>query len=163
MIGSKPGILVKLCWGIITPVLMLAIFLFNMYNYAPASYEGYSYPLWADLLGWCLSFMSILMVPIFAVVEIVTAQGNTWYEVRESFYIDIFLGQLFPILCLLSLSLSALKFKRKDEDNFIQTLYFQPAILRLRGKARKITMAAFKSPYVGVRPEVISILTENHF
>ena len=82
MIGSKPGIIVKLLWGIVTPVLMLAIFLFNMYNYAPASFEGKPFPIWADLMGWGLSMMSILMVPIMAIVEVSQAEGDSIFQVR---------------------------------------------------------------------------------
>ena len=83
MIGSKPGSLVKLSWGFVTPLSMLAIFFFNMYNYSPVQYEEQSYPLWADCLGWAISLCSVVMVPVMALVEILSQTG-TLKEVSDN-------------------------------------------------------------------------------
>lgn len=43
------------------------ILLFTFIDYSPSSYSNYQFPLWADILGWCISFSCIAAVPIRAI------------------------------------------------------------------------------------------------
>ena len=51
-------------------MLLQGIFTFSMVKYQPARYgTEYTYPPWADAVGWLLVAMSVLMIPAFAVVQ----------------------------------------------------------------------------------------------
>lgn len=44
MLGLKIGYYWKLCWAIITPALMIAIFIYNFATYEPVTYKNNEYP-----------------------------------------------------------------------------------------------------------------------
>ncbi|KAF7287461.1 hypothetical protein GWI33_001427 [Rhynchophorus ferrugineus] len=48
------------CWVIITPFTLLAIFVFQMVFYQPASYEGYEFPVWADVVGLLIGISTLV-------------------------------------------------------------------------------------------------------
>ena len=41
-----------------------------MIDFTPLSYGDYVLPDWAQALGWMMAVVSIVMIPVFAVVEI---------------------------------------------------------------------------------------------
>ncbi|KAL1493417.1 hypothetical protein ABEB36_011477 [Hypothenemus hampei] len=51
------------CWVVITPITLLGIFVFQMVDYSPASYEGYVFPPGADAIGWLIGISTL--VPFF--------------------------------------------------------------------------------------------------
>lgn len=56
-------------WVIVTPVTLLGIFVFQMVDYSPASYEGYVFPVWADALGLLIG-LTTLVPFIFGLVYV---------------------------------------------------------------------------------------------
>lgn len=44
MLGIKTGWYWRICWAIITPALMIAIFVYNLATYEPVTYKGHEYP-----------------------------------------------------------------------------------------------------------------------
>lgn len=44
MIGRNPGIYWRLCWGFITPILMMIILVYTFATYKPLTYKEYTYP-----------------------------------------------------------------------------------------------------------------------
>lgn len=44
MLGKKTGWYWRVCWAIITPALMMAIFAYNLATYEPLTYKGHEYP-----------------------------------------------------------------------------------------------------------------------
>lgn len=44
MSGRNPGLYWRLCWGIITPAVMITILLYTFVTYKPLTYRGYIYP-----------------------------------------------------------------------------------------------------------------------
>lgn len=44
MIGHKPGLYWKLCWGFITPTFMIVILIYFLITYRPLEYNGVAYP-----------------------------------------------------------------------------------------------------------------------
>lgn len=82
MTGRMPSAYFRTCWYFIAPILILAIWLFSMIDYAPPTYNKgeYHYPPWAIGLGWCIALLSIGPIPLFAVIAIIKAKGNTLYE-----------------------------------------------------------------------------------
>lgn len=80
MIGKNPGWYWRICWGVITPIMMTAILIYTFVSYEPLQYKGQSYPAWAYSIGWCLSAIGVLQVPIWACVAIIRQPGDTFQE-----------------------------------------------------------------------------------
>lgn len=49
---------------------------YGLWDYAPLEYEGYVYPMWANVLGWCIAGSSIAMIPAVAVYKLATTPGS---------------------------------------------------------------------------------------
>jgi len=96
MIGYYPGIFWKLCWLVFTPLLCLSIGIFSLIKYERFTYKEYVYPWWGELLGWCMAFSSMLVIPIYAVYKITNNKGT----LKEVFYFLILL-LFFTIFCFL--------------------------------------------------------------
>ncbi|XP_015606376.1 sodium- and chloride-dependent GABA transporter 2 [Cephus cinctus] len=54
-----------LCWVILAPVTAAAVFVFQMYTYELASYNGMVFPWWADVIGWLIGLSTLAPLPIF--------------------------------------------------------------------------------------------------
>lgn len=48
MLGIKTGVLWRLCWCVVTPVLMSCILLYTIITLKPLTYNGKAYPTWAN-------------------------------------------------------------------------------------------------------------------
>ncbi|ESO93994.1 hypothetical protein LOTGIDRAFT_205669 [Lottia gigantea] len=75
MIGYQPCIWWKICWKFITPTIILSVWLFSIISMTPVTYGDYEYPQWSVVLGWCLSLVSIIPLPVVAIYEISKADG----------------------------------------------------------------------------------------
>jgi len=54
-----------------------AIFIFYCVDYKPITYgKSYNYPRWAEGLGFCMSFASMIWVPAYAIYYVLTAPGS---------------------------------------------------------------------------------------
>ncbi len=59
------------------------ILIFSFVKYEPAKYgESYTYPMWADSLGWVMVMSSVLPIFIVAAVRWARADGDGWREVH---------------------------------------------------------------------------------
>uniref|UniRef100_A0A8D9ATG9 Transporter n=1 Tax=Cacopsylla melanoneura TaxID=428564 RepID=A0A8D9ATG9_9HEMI len=76
MIGSKPGLYWRICWKFISPSFIIGVVLFSIIFHEPLQYNDYSYPGWAEWIGWSLALSSILMIPIVAIFKLVTTPGS---------------------------------------------------------------------------------------
>ncbi|CAL4086152.1 unnamed protein product, partial [Meganyctiphanes norvegica] len=82
MTGRMPSAYFRYCWYFIAPILIMAIWLFSMIDYSPPTYNKgeYHYPPGAIALGWCIAMLSIGPIPVFAVIAVIKAKGNTFME-----------------------------------------------------------------------------------
>lgn len=80
MIGYMPGRWWNICWRFITPGILSVIFLFHCSKWSGIKYDGKPYPAWAEFIGWCIALSSILMIPLFAIINLYRAEGNTLYQ-----------------------------------------------------------------------------------
>ncbi|GAB0087882.1 Sodium:neurotransmitter symporter [Sergentomyia squamirostris] len=80
MLGKRPGLYWRLTWGFITPLLLLAIFIYTVAIYSPLTYRGETYPDSAYACGWTLAAFGVLQLPIWALVAVIKQEGNTWNE-----------------------------------------------------------------------------------
>jgi hypothetical protein len=46
-------------------------------NYKPLTYQhgNYEYPLWAHIVGWCITGATLLCIPVFAFFNLINAEG----------------------------------------------------------------------------------------
>ncbi|KAK7574237.1 hypothetical protein V9T40_011428 [Parthenolecanium corni] len=80
MLGFVPGYYWQVTWGFCAPVILSAIFIYSLIDFKPLTYEDYDYPDWADALGWCLSGLSIIQIPLWAIIIIIRQDAPTWKE-----------------------------------------------------------------------------------
>eukprot|EP00091_Calanus_sinicus_P016116 TRINITY_DN35345_c0_g1_i1.p1 TRINITY_DN35345_c0_g1~~TRINITY_DN35345_c0_g1_i1.p1 ORF type:complete len:161 (-),score=42.49 TRINITY_DN35345_c0_g1_i1:203-685(-) len=50
-----------------SPLVIFIIFLFSWYNYEPLTKGSYTYPAWANGIGWIIAMLGILPVPFTAI------------------------------------------------------------------------------------------------
>ena len=72
------------------------IFLFYCAKYTPLVLDGYVYPAWANVIGWLLSFASILCIPGYFVYYVSKTPGSL-REVRVELMIWNWQFNLFDI------------------------------------------------------------------
>ncbi|XP_043936048.1 sodium- and chloride-dependent creatine transporter 1-like [Protopterus annectens] len=87
MIGYRPFPWMRWCWAVVTPLVCLGIFLFQMVNYKPLTYnKEYAYPWWGEAIGWCFALASMLCIPTTLVYKMFRAKGTLkerWQHLTE--------------------------------------------------------------------------------
>lgn len=83
--GQCPSLYFRFCWLIAAPALLLALWVASLVDYTPPSYRQYQYPTWAQVLGWIIASLSLLCIPVYAIVVIIRSPGNSLREVRQFF------------------------------------------------------------------------------
>ena len=70
----KISIFWKVCWSV-TPVILTAIFVIAMWDWSPPHYEGSQekiyYPDWAHHIGWFLTLVTALQIPLVAIFMVI--------------------------------------------------------------------------------------------
>ncbi|NP_001103931.2 uncharacterized protein LOC561694 isoform a [Danio rerio] len=85
MLGKKPNLFFRICWQYLSPMLVLGILISSIVQYTPARYgKSYTYPLWAELLGWFISLVSIIWIPLGALHELWTTEGSLLQRLKKS-------------------------------------------------------------------------------
>ncbi|XP_013386200.1 sodium-dependent proline transporter-like isoform X3 [Lingula anatina] len=82
MIGREPSFMWKCLWRLITPIIITFVLVFSLADYTAASYVEYSFPLWADIMGWMMALVSIVVIPVWAVYIICRAHGSLCERLR---------------------------------------------------------------------------------
>ena len=59
------------------------IFIFSMIQYRPLTMAGYTYPWWAQALGWIIALVSVVCIPLGMVHAVYTAKGSNMIKVRR--------------------------------------------------------------------------------
>ncbi|KAG8447809.1 hypothetical protein GDO86_015060 [Hymenochirus boettgeri] len=100
MIGYRPFPWMKWCWSFITPSVCMAIFLFNLINYKPLTYNNtYTYPWWGEAIGWCFALSSMLCVPVTVLYKFTRAKGSVkerWQHLTEPIWGNHHLEYMAP-------------------------------------------------------------------
>lgn len=65
-------------------IIVQFIIVYGLMGYEPLTYEGYVYPVWANVLGWLIACSSIVMIPGMAFYKIMSTPGSI-YEVSTPF------------------------------------------------------------------------------
>ncbi|XP_061183688.1 sodium- and chloride-dependent glycine transporter 1-like [Saccostrea echinata] len=83
MIGYQPGIWWKICWKFITPLTITFIWLFSVTQLSPVTYGDYEYPDGAIVFGWMLGLVSLVPVPVCALIAILGEKGNLFQRIKK--------------------------------------------------------------------------------
>ncbi|KAL1115231.1 hypothetical protein AAG570_007262, partial [Ranatra chinensis] len=99
MIGRRPGIYWRVCWKFISPLFIIGVVLFGLIYQEPLTYQEYTYPAWAEWIGWGLALTSILSIPLLAIVQIIKSPG-TFRDVSLYYLWHSFVPLLDDVLIL---------------------------------------------------------------
>lgn len=98
MTGRNPGLYWRICWGIVTPLLMIAILLYTFLTYEPLTYKDSLYPdsaygkcfvsffyfevnlILFSAAGWTIAAFGILQLPLWCIFAIFKQKGDSWIE-----------------------------------------------------------------------------------
>lgn len=64
------------------PLPLQCILAFTSWDYSGNNYGDYAYPGWANSLGWCITFSSVICIPVTALVKILRAEGSLGQRIR---------------------------------------------------------------------------------
>lgn len=67
-------------WGVLTPIVLVAVGFWSLYQMSPPTYDGREYPDWIHRLGWLITFVGLLPLPTVALCKVISASGSTWRE-----------------------------------------------------------------------------------
>ena len=56
---------------------------FTIKDYAGNKYDTYHYPGWANTVGWCITFSSVVCIPIVGLFKIARAEGSLWARISQ--------------------------------------------------------------------------------
>uniref|UniRef100_A0AAR2IXF2 Transporter n=1 Tax=Pygocentrus nattereri TaxID=42514 RepID=A0AAR2IXF2_PYGNA len=76
MIGQRPGLYWRLCWKFVSPCFLLFMVVVSFATFNPPKYGSYYFPMWANMVGWCLSISSMIMVPLYAIYKFCSLPGS---------------------------------------------------------------------------------------
>ncbi|XP_057657398.1 sodium-dependent noradrenaline transporter-like [Diorhabda carinulata] len=76
MLGKKPGLYWRICWKFVSPSFIICVVMFGLFHHEPLQYNDYFYPIWAEWIGWALTLSSIIMIPLFAIIQILKTKGS---------------------------------------------------------------------------------------
>ncbi|XP_038055734.1 sodium- and chloride-dependent glycine transporter 2-like [Patiria miniata] len=82
MLGFQLNIYWKVCWMVLSPAIIAFIFVFWAVTYESLTYYEYTYPLWAELLGWLMIMAGVIFMPAYAIYYVIIYGKGT---VRERF------------------------------------------------------------------------------
>ncbi|TDG44561.1 hypothetical protein AWZ03_009033 [Drosophila navojoa] len=87
MLGIKTSIYYRICWAVITPLLMLSILVYMLVLYEPLKYKDYTYQSGVYVFGWGLSAFGVGQLLIWAVpaVRRQPVELGLWVRIRKAF------------------------------------------------------------------------------
>uniref|UniRef100_A0A8C3SCF4 Transporter n=1 Tax=Chelydra serpentina TaxID=8475 RepID=A0A8C3SCF4_CHESE len=76
MMGFKPGLYWRLCWKFVSPAFLLFVVIVSIINFKPLTYDDYTFPLWANRIGWGIALSSMLLVPAYIIYKFLNVRGT---------------------------------------------------------------------------------------
>ncbi|KAL5286651.1 hypothetical protein ACFFRR_007957 [Megaselia abdita] len=67
MLGIKTGVLWRISWSFVTPLLMICILAYTILTLKPITYNSIPYPEWANVTGWFLFAFGVLQLPFWGI------------------------------------------------------------------------------------------------
>ncbi|KFW75937.1 Sodium-dependent noradrenaline transporter, partial [Manacus vitellinus] len=76
MMGFKPGLYWRLCWKFVSPAFLLFVVIVSIINFKPLTYDDYTFPLWANRIGWGIALSSMVLVPAYIIYKFMNVRGT---------------------------------------------------------------------------------------
>ncbi|XP_034942351.1 sodium- and chloride-dependent glycine transporter 1 [Chelonus insularis] len=67
-------------WKVVTPAALFFILFFNWVEYEPLSYGAYIYPKWADVAGWIVGLLPVMVIVLFAIFQLTVPRKRSSYD-----------------------------------------------------------------------------------
>ncbi|RUS82915.1 hypothetical protein EGW08_009338 [Elysia chlorotica] len=81
MYGTRPSIVWKIFWMLVSPALVLFILIFAIVDYSPATYGSYKYSSAGEALGWLMVAASAFWIPFWIIYTLI--RENTGHTLLE--------------------------------------------------------------------------------
>ncbi|KAH0540477.1 sodium-dependent nutrient amino acid transporter 1-like [Cotesia glomerata] len=86
MIKKRPSVYWRLCWGVITPVLLGIIFVYSLIDRKPLEYGHILYPDSAYAIGWSLLAFGVLQLPFWMIYAMMTKRDLGIFKMISSVF-----------------------------------------------------------------------------
>ena len=81
----RPAIYWRLMFKYGCPIIIIVILAMTISKLRPLKYNDYTFPIYAEYIGWALTAASVIMIPIFAIFELsLVYQGNKKLKVMNN-------------------------------------------------------------------------------
>ncbi|XP_022086827.1 sodium- and chloride-dependent glycine transporter 1-like [Acanthaster planci] len=80
MLGFQLNIYWRICWMLLSPAIITFIFIFWAITYTSLTYYEYTYPLWAECLGWLMIMAGVVFMPAYAIYYMIIYGKGTIQE-----------------------------------------------------------------------------------
>ncbi|XP_043278771.1 sodium-dependent nutrient amino acid transporter 1-like isoform X2 [Venturia canescens] len=80
MMGRRPSIYWRCCWGFLTPLTLLLILAYFLLNLSPLRYNEDYYPLAANVAGWSVLALGVVPLPLLMLVQMFRHRGSSTFE-----------------------------------------------------------------------------------
>ncbi|XP_026300890.1 sodium-dependent nutrient amino acid transporter 1 isoform X2 [Apis mellifera] len=87
MLKRRPSAYWRLCWGVITPLLLAVILVYTLISLTPLTYSGISYPDSAHAAGWTICAFGILQVPFWMIYAMMSKRNLSSLEMIKSAFV----------------------------------------------------------------------------
>ncbi|XP_053988536.1 sodium-dependent nutrient amino acid transporter 1-like isoform X2 [Hylaeus volcanicus] len=84
MLKRRPSVYWRLCWAVITPLLLAVILLYTLVSLRPLTYSGIPYPDSAHAVGWSLCAIGVLQIPFWLIYTIMSNRDLKLPEMIKS-------------------------------------------------------------------------------
>ncbi|XP_075973529.1 sodium-dependent nutrient amino acid transporter 1-like [Anticarsia gemmatalis] len=86
MLGIKTSMYWRLCWGVITPAMMITVFIYALLGFENVTVGDYVFPTAGYVCGYLMLFIGIFFVPIGIILTLYKYRtGNLVETVKKSF------------------------------------------------------------------------------
>lgn len=84
MSGKQVSFYWRICWSVVTPVLMIIIFVYSAISIRPLTYSKLNYPGEYIAIGWTIFAFGVLQFPIWAVYEVMRrSKKSLWTALKD--------------------------------------------------------------------------------
>ncbi|XP_069049540.1 sodium- and chloride-dependent neutral and basic amino acid transporter B(0+)-like [Lepisosteus oculatus] len=74
----------RACWFFISPCILIAILFWSLATFTSPSYGSVVYPNWATSIGWCMTAVCLIWIPVVAALKAIEANGSIWQRIRTA-------------------------------------------------------------------------------
>ncbi|KAL9703118.1 hypothetical protein quinque_006636 [Culex quinquefasciatus] len=80
MLGIRTGLYWRICWGFVTPIMLIAILIYHIVTYEAFTSNGYVFSNGMYAFGWCVFAAGVLQLPAWAVYTVLKRKETNWKE-----------------------------------------------------------------------------------